>query len=138
VRYAKAIVGFAIGGLVIVALSMAVDVYLAGNTYRGTPPLGNFIFGTVIFSPFVLCGSLGFALGLRLFGTISHITQASLIGAAFAVVIALLLLGINRYMGFNPFDYSMLTDGALVFILAIPTALLPRVLIKSNVEARAS
>jgi hypothetical protein len=81
---------------------------------------------------------LGFALGLRLFGTISRITQASLIGAAFAVVIALLLLGINRFMGFNPFDYSMLTDGALVFILAIPSALLPRVLIKSNVEARAS
>jgi hypothetical protein len=138
VRYAKAIVGFAVGGLVIVAILMAVDVYLAGNTYRGTPPLGNFIFGTVIFSPFVLCGSLGFALGLRLFGTISRITQASMVGAAFAVAIALLLWGINRFIGFNPFDYSMLTDGALVFILAIPTALLPRVLIKSNVEARAS
>ncbi len=122
----------------IVAILMAVDVYLAGNTYRGTPPLGNFIFGTVIFLPFVLCGSLGFALGLRLFGTISRITQASLLGAAFAVVIALLLLGTNRFMGFNPFDYSMLTDGALVIILAIPSALLPRVIIKSNVEARAS
>jgi len=132
-RYVKAIVGFVIGGLVIVAILMAVDVYLAGNTYRGTPPLGNFIFGTVIFSPFVLCGSLGFALGLRLFGTTSRITQASLVGAAFA----LLLLGINRSMGFNPFDYPMLIDGALVFILAIPSALLPRVLIKSNVEARA-
>ena len=81
---------------------------------------------------------LGFALGLRLFGTISRITQASLVGAAFAVAIALLLLGINRFVEFNPFAFSMLTGGALVFILAIPSALLPRVLIKSNVEARAS
>ena len=117
---------------------MAVDVYLAGNTYRDTPPLGNFIFGVVVFSPFVLCGSLGFALGLRLFGTVSRITQASLLGAAFAVAIGFLLWGINRLVGFNPFDYSILTIGALVFLLAIPSALLPRVLMKPNVEARAS
>jgi hypothetical protein len=146
VRYVKAIVGFTIGGLVIVAMFMAVDVYLAGNTYRyldgytyrDTPPLGNLIFGVVLFSPFVLCGSLGFALGLRLFRTISRITQVSLLGAAFAVAIGLLLWGINRLVGFNPFEHSMLTTGVLVFLLAIPSALLPRVLMKPNVEARAS
>jgi hypothetical protein len=138
VSYAKSILGFVIGGLVIVSTFMAIDVYVAGNTYRGTPPLGNLIFGVVLLTPFVVVGSLGFALGLLLFDAVSRITQASLVGAAFVVAIGLSLWGINRFVQFNPFEYSMFTEGVLVFVLAIPSALLPRVLMKPNLEARAS
>jgi len=138
VPYLKAILGFTIGGLVIVAMFMAIDVYITGNTYRGTPPLGNLIFGVVLFSPFVLCGSLGFAIGLRLFGVATRVFPASLIGAAFVVAVGFLLWGANRFAGFDPFEYSMFTDGVLVLVLAIPSALLPRVLMRPNIEARAS
>jgi hypothetical protein len=138
VTYVKSILGFTIGGLIIVAMFLAVEFYIAENTYRGTPPLGNLIFGIVLFSPSVLCGSLGFALGLRLFGAVARIFRAALVGAIFVVAIGLLVWGVNRIVRFNPFEYSMVTEGVVVFVFAVPFALLARVLMRANVEARAS
>lgn len=40
-RYVKAAVAFAIGGLAIVALAMSIQVYVGGYTYRNTAPLAN-------------------------------------------------------------------------------------------------
>jgi len=138
VSYVKSILGFVIGGLVIVAMFMAIEVYVSENTYRGTPPFGNLVFGVVLISPYVLCGSLGFALGLKLFGAVTGIFRASLVGAAFAVAIGLLVWGGNQIVRFNPFEYSMVTEGVIVFVLAIPFALLARVLMRPNVELHAS
>lgn len=136
-RYVKAAVGFAIGGLAIVAVVMAIQVYVGGYTYRNTPPLGNLIFGVVIFSPYVLCGTLGFAFGLRLSGVISRTAQSFLMGAGFIVAIGLLHWALNHFVRFNPFD-SMEAYGALVFAMAIPSAFLPRALTRPGNEARAS
>jgi hypothetical protein len=61
-----------------------------------------------------------------------------LTGAAFFVAVGLLVWGGNRIMRFNPFEYSMVTGGVIVFVLAIPFALLARVLMRSNVEVPAS
>lgn len=136
--YVKSILGFVLGGLVVVAMFMANDVYVAENTYHGTPPLGNLVFGVVIISPFVVGGSLGFVLGLRLFGAVTGILRASLMGAAFVVAVGLLVWGVDRIVGFDPFEYSMVTGVVIVFVLAIPFALLARVLMGSNVEVPAS
>ena len=127
-RYVKAAVGFAIGGLAIVAAAMAIQVYVGGYTYRNTPPLGNFIFGIVIFSPYVLCGSLGFAFGSRIFDVIAHTAQSLLVGAVFVITIGLLHWTLNQFVRFNLFDYDMVAFGALVFAVAVPSALLPRAL----------
>ena len=136
--YVKSILGFVLGGFAVAAMFMAIDVYIAENTYRGTPTFGNLIFGVVLISPYVVCGSLGFALGLKLFGAVIGIFRASLMGAAFFVAVGLLVWGGNRIMRFNPFEYSMVTGVVIVFAIAIAFARLSRVLVRSNVEDPAS
>jgi len=138
VSYVKSILGFVLGGLAVVAVFMALEVYVAGNTYRGTPPFGNLVLGVVLVSPYVVCGSLGFALGLKLFGTIIGTFRALLMGAGFSVAVGLLVWGSNRIAQINPFEYSMVSGVVVVFVLAIPFALLARALMRSNVEVPAS
>jgi hypothetical protein len=137
-RYVKAALGFAIGGSAGAALLMANLVYVGGYTYRGASPLGIVIFGLAVLTPYVLCGALGFAAGLPLFGATARTTQSLLIGALFVAAIVLLTLALNRLFRFNPWDYSMIVGGILLFAAAIPSALLVRVLTWRGDAARAS
>jgi hypothetical protein len=136
-RYVKAALGFAIGGLAGAALLMALQVCVGGYAYRGAPPLGNVIFGAAVLAPYVLCGSLGFAFGLRLFGVAACSAQSLLIGALFVVAISLLSLALNRLFRINPFEYSMVAVGMLMFAVAIFSALVPRAFARPRDEARA-
>jgi hypothetical protein len=123
-RYVSAAFGFATGGLASVAVAMALQVYVEGYTYRGTPMLGNLIFSVAVLAPYVLCGSLGFAFGLRLFGVAPRTVRSLLIGAGFAVAVGLLNWALHRLFRFNPFDYSMVGGGILMLAAAIPAALM--------------
>ena len=125
--------GFAFGGLTIVAVVMAIEIYIGGYTYRNTPPLGNFIFGVIIFMPYLLCAAVGFAIGLRVFRVTTPLVPSFILGAAFVAAIGFL------YWAFDlkPFDASMISHGALIGGLAIPSALLARVLARSRREPRA-
>src|SRR5688572_26245241 len=117
---------------------MGSQVYVDGYTYRNTPLLGNLVFGVAMVAPYVLCGSLGFAFGLRLFGVIARTAQSLLLGAGFVVAIGLLHWGLNHFARLNPFEYSIVAVGALWFAVAIPSALLPRVFRRLRNEAPAS
>lgn len=88
-RFFKASVDFAIGGVLIVAILMAIEVYVRGYTYRNSPPLGNLIFGVVIFVPYVLCASLGFAIGVSIFQVSAAFPRSLLVGAAFVAAVGL-------------------------------------------------
>jgi len=137
VRYFRQGLVFALGALVIIAVAMAIEVYVRGYSYRNTPPLGNFVFGVVIFLPYVICGTLGFAFGLHLSGAVARFSQSFLMGAALVVAIGLLHLAVNHFVRFKPFD-DMVAYGALVFVGAIPLAFLLRVLMRPRNEPRAS
>ena len=119
------------GVFILIAALLAIDVYVGGYTYRGTPPLGNWIFGILVFSPFVLCGSIGFALGLTLFGDVVRTAQSIMLGVGYFVLIALVQRGINYFVPFNPFKET-LGFAALVFVVAIAWAPLTRVLAKPS------
>lgn len=131
-RYVKAALGFTIGGLAVVAAAIAIQVYLGGYTYRNTPPIGNLVFGIVIYSPYVLCGSLGFAFGSHLFDVIVNTTRSLIVGAAFVATMGVLTWAINKFIRFNPFGDEMGAFGALTFAIAILSALLPRALARST------
>lgn len=137
-RYVAAAFGFASGGLASVAVAMTLQVYVEGYTYRGTPMLGNLIFGVALLAPYVLCGSLGFVIGLRLFGVATRSAQSLLIGALFVAAIVLLTLALNRLFRFNPWDHSMIVGGIFLFAAAIPSAFLVRELTWRGDAPRAS
>jgi hypothetical protein len=51
-----------------------------------------------------------------------------LVGALFVITIGFLHWTLNQFVRFNLFDYEMVAIGALVFAMAIPSALLLRAL----------
>jgi len=134
VRYFRASVGFAIGGVLIIAILMAIEIYVRGYTYRNSPSLGNFIFGVVIFVPYVLCASLGFAVGLRVFQVSAAFVRSLLVGAAFVIAVGLFYWA----TGLKPFHYSMIAHGTLLALVAVPSAMLARGIARPSHERLAS
>ena len=128
---------FALGELTIIAVAMAIEVYVRGYSYRDTPPFWNFIFGVVICLPYVVCGGLGFAFGLHLSGVVARLSHSFLVGGGLVVAVGFLQWAINQFVRFGPFD-DMVAYGALVFVGAIPLAFLLRVLTRPRNEMPAS
>ncbi len=130
-RHIKVAAGFAMGAMVLIGVVLAIDIYVGGNTYRGTPPLGNWIFGVLVFLPFVLCGCIGFAVSLGMFGGVVRTAQSALLGAGYVVAVGLVRWGLNRFVPFNPFEQT-LEFVALVFVVAIAWPFLTRVVAKPS------